>query len=126
MIFVFDSSAVIAFLRREPSAEQLIDRFDGSAISAVNYAEVISHGVRSGIAPDEMRADLSGLQLIIHTFDEAAAAATGALIRQTKPLGLSLGDRACLALAKSLGATVITSDRAWGRLDLGIAMEFFR
>lgn len=126
MTLVFDTSAILAVLRNEPGAESLAERFHGGAISAVNLAELITHGVRSGVAAEEIRADFSGLKIAVHPFDEQAATATGALTAETQRLGLSLGDRACLALAQSLGGTAITADRAWAKLKLGISIEVFR
>ena len=126
MTAVFDTSAVIAVLRNEPGSEDLVGRFQGGAISAVNVAEIITHGVRSCIPAEEIRADFESLKLTVHSFDVAAATATGALAAATRRFGLSLGDRACLALAKSLGAKAITADRVWGKLDLGVLIEVFR
>ena len=60
MTTVFDTSAVIAVLRNEPGSDQLVGRFQGGAISAVNVAEIITHGVRSGIPAEEIRADFEG------------------------------------------------------------------
>ena len=74
----------------------------------------------------EIRADFESLKLTVHSFDVAAATATGALAAATRRFGLSLGDRACLALAKSLGGKAITADRVWGKLDLGVPIEVFR
>src|SRR5256885_16800109 len=103
MTTVFDTSAVIAVLRNEPGSEHLVDRFQGGAISAVNVAEIITHGVRSGIPAEEIRTDFESLKLTVHSFDMEAATATGALAVATRRVGVSLGDRACLALAVSLG-----------------------
>ena len=126
MTLIFDTSAIIAVLRDEPGAERIAGRFDGGVISAVNLAEVITHGVRGGIPAEEVRADFAGLKISVQPFDEEAATATGALAVQTQRLGLSLGDRACLALAQKLGGTAVTADRAWGQLKLEISIEVFR
>jgi len=123
---VFDASAVIALLRDEAGAERLAGSLRGNAISAVNLAELVAHAVRSGTPTEEIRADFARLDLAVHSFDEDAAVATGHLAAATRRLGLSLGDRACLALAKKLGATAVTADRAWAKLDLGIPVEIFR
>jgi PIN domain nuclease of toxin-antitoxin system len=47
-------------------------------------------------------------------------------VRITRPYGLSLGDRACLALAIRRKATVYTTDAAWKNLNLGIEVEVIR
>jgi PIN domain nuclease of toxin-antitoxin system len=69
---------------------------------------------------------LQDLDLDLHPFDEPLAFETGALRAATRDRGLSLGDRACLALAQRLGASVLTADRAWQGLDLGIPVEVLR
>jgi PIN domain nuclease of toxin-antitoxin system len=126
MTNVFDTSAVIAFMRNEPGADRLAGLLEGAAISAVNLAELITHGVRSGVEANEVRADFAGLKLAVHPFDEEMATVTGALEPATRRYGLSLGDRACLALAKRLGARAVTADRVWAKLDLGITVDVFR
>jgi PIN domain nuclease of toxin-antitoxin system len=126
MTLVLDTSAVIALLRSEPGAQRVAERVGEGAISCVSLAEVISHGVRGGVPAEQVRADFAASQIPVHAFGEDDAVVAGALYTATKHLGLSLGDRACLALAKRLGCGVLTGDRAWAKLDIGIAVEVFR
>jgi ribonuclease VapC len=68
----------------------------------------------------------SALQIAVHPFDQKQALAAGLLAPLTKRFGLSLADRACLVLARQLGAPVVTADRAWAKLDLGIEIRIIR
>lgn len=125
-MIVIDSSVVIGVLRQELPASQWQGRVGGAALSAVNLAEVITHGIRGGMRADEISADIAGLEIKIYPFDEAAATAAGILVTSTQRFGLSLGDRACLALAHRLRAHVLTADRVWAKLDVGVPIEVVR
>ena len=126
MPIVFDSSAVLAFLGNEPGSDAFAERLPGGMISAVNLAEVASklsdRGIDNGVVP----AILSNLGLRVMPFDETAAYAVSALRQLTRSAGLSLGDRACLALGQILGCPVITGDRSWAGLDVGIEIRLIR
>lgn len=98
---VFDASAVLAVMKKEPGADAVLALMDDDAlwISAVNNTEVL-------MAWQQMPLQIAPLQ--------ADTALEAARLRQpTRHLGLSLGDRCCLALAQQLGAMVVTADRAW-------------
>ena len=82
-------------------------------LSTVNYSEVISKLAERGMPDDEMRLVMEGVPLKLAQFDQDSAHVAGLLRRSTKSLGLSLGDRACLALAQSGGAQAVTADRVW-------------
>jgi ribonuclease VapC len=123
---VLDASALLAILRDEPGGERVARRLEGAAIGAVNLSEVVAKLDQDGVPEAEARCAVGRLQLDVHAFDEAQAYATGALRRTTRALGLSFGDRACLALAHRLGAMAVTADRAWARLDVGVAIEVIR
>ena len=99
-----------------------------AAISAVNLAEVTSQYALRGSAAEEIREMMSQFSAYIVPFDEELALAAGALTPVTKPAGLSLGDRACLALALRLGAKALTGDRAWVRVAdaVGVEVELIR
>ncbi len=125
-MIVLDSSAVLAVLRSEPGADFVLEHSHGAAISAVNLAEVVSIIVDRGGTPEAARRNVARLQMVPVPFDEAQAQRAGELRPLTRPLGLSLGDRACLALAEKLAATVLTGDRPWARLDLGIKIQLIR
>jgi ribonuclease VapC len=94
--------------------------------SAVNWAETISKLQERGIDLAAARPMLGELSLTAVPFDEAQAFAAGALRRATRHLGLSIGDRACLALAAHLGAVAFTADRAWGKLSAGVKVVVVR
>jgi PIN domain nuclease of toxin-antitoxin system len=123
---VFDSSAVLAHLNNEPGSERAAPLFGDALICAVNFAEIVTKLVERGIALDIIRAALAryGLQVVV--YDEALAERTGALRARTKASGLSLGDRACLALAERFGLPVLTADRMWKGLDLSIDVQLLR
>jgi len=123
---VLDASAVLARLREERGGEVVETRASDAIISAVNYAEVISKLIDLGVSAEAAAAAVGELELAILPFDEIDAARTGALRAATRRLGLSLGDRACLALAERLGLPVLTADRAWAELDLGVEVVLIR
>jgi ribonuclease VapC len=87
---------------------------------------VIAKLDEDGVPEAEIRRAIARLELDVHAFDAQHAFAAGLLRRSTRAFGLSFGDRACLALAQSLGALALTADRSWSRLDLGIAIEVIR
>jgi len=129
-MIVLDTSALLASLHNEPGK----DRVDNDlltrpcAMSSVNLAEFASKCLDGGMTHTDFDTLLASLELTIIPLDTALAIATGALRKPTRPLGLSLGDRACLATAQKLNATVLTADRAWLTLApaLGIAIESLR
>ncbi len=123
---VLDASAVLAVLKREPGAERVRAVLDRAAIGAVNAAEVQSKLVDLGLSRDAAEARIRFLGCPILAFSEDQAIEAGSMIAQTRRLGLSLGDRACLALAIDRKAAVYTTDRAWTSLPLGIQVEVIR
>jgi ribonuclease VapC len=124
--WVLDASAVLAVLRGEPGAEQVQDRLTRAVISAANYAEVVSKLVDHGAAGDLAIRAAAELGVSVTPLDEPAATRAGALREATRARGLSLGDRACLALAQREGLPVLTADRAWADLDLGVEVVLIR
>ena len=123
MTVVLDASAVLALIRREPGAEKVVAAIAGSLISAVNFAEVASRLVDIGMPQEMALNQLSGFGLHVVPFDLPFATAVMTLRPLTRHAGLSLGDRACLALAIRERATVLTADRAWAALELGCEIE---
>jgi PIN domain nuclease of toxin-antitoxin system len=123
---MFDSSAVIAFLRSEPGADVVRVNLSDAVISAVNIAEIASWIVRGGETIESAQTGLDNLDLDTIDFDDDLAMRTGALMAKTKRLGLSLGDRACLATAAREGVPVLTADRAWRDLDVGVEIQLIR
>ena len=124
---VLDSSAILVALNNEPGSEKLTPAVIDVAISStVNLAEVQAKLVGHGMDPAEAwEATLSSVQSAVD-FTAAHAEITGNLVSQTRSLGLSLGDRACLALGISLGAPVYTADKTWKHLILPFRIHVIR
>jgi len=124
---ILDASAILAILHREKGAEKLTDEvLDRSAVSTVNLAEVQGMLVDRGLDVDEAWTHATSVAESVEAFTEEHAKIAGGLIRQTKTIGLSLGDRACLALAISLKGEVYTTERTWKSLKLGIPIHVIR
>ena len=123
---VLDSSAVLAVIFSERGGETVIDLLQDGLLSTVNLAEIHTRLLLDGKAPDIAWDRLQTLGLDVCHFTNQQARLAAELIDKTKPLGLSLGDRACLALAMERRATVYTTDRAWKNLELGIPIEVIR
>jgi ribonuclease VapC len=123
---VLDASALLAVLRAEPGADRVESRLEGAGIGAVNLSEVVAKLDEDGVPEAEIRRAVGRLELNIHAFDAAQAYAAGVLRRTTRALGLSFGDRACLALAQKLDAIALTADQSWARLKIGVAIEVIR
>lgn len=124
---VLDASALLAVLNQEPGSESLSpERLIQATLSAVNLAEVHTKLVRRGVPAEEAWEDATSIVAEIVPFTEEQARIAGGLVAQTQSLGLSLGDRACLALALAVKAPVYTTDRAWKNLKLGIRIHILR
>ena len=126
MTTVFDSSAVLAVAFEEEGSEAAVRWSSDGILSAVNASEVVARIVDPGASGEEARASLLGFGLDIRPFDAALAVAAGLLRPATRGQGLALGDRACMALAIREQARVVTADRAWAALDLGVEVELIR
>ena len=123
---VWDASALLLLLQREPGWQGLAARLPESAMSSVNLSEVAAKLIGSGGAPGTTREVLEALPIEIHDFTADLAYRAAELWRPSRRLGLSLGDRACLALGLGLDRPVLTGDRAWLGLDLGVEIELAR
>lgn len=123
---VWDASAVLAMLNRGPGWDQLLERWARGSISSVNLCEVATKLAESGMPASAVEEVIGALQLNVHVFDAADALQTGMLRPLTKALGLSLGDRACLALGLRLRKPVLTTDRAWQDLELPLEIRLAR
>ena len=126
---VLDSSALLAILHGEPGAEMFGQQFrllENAAMSAVNVAEAYGKLVGLGIdAEDAWEAVTAPIPEVVD-FDGLQAKIAGALLPQTRSLGLSLGDRACLALGIALKAPIYTADRAWNSLRVKVPIHVIR
>lgn len=121
---VLDASAVIALLRDEPGANLVWQAVKaGATISAVNLAEVLSKMLDKGAAKELIERSVAILDLEVVDLNAQSAAQTAWLRTDTRDLGLSLGDRACLALAVSRQAVVLTADRPWLALAESLALD---
>lgn len=126
MTAVLDTSVLLALLWDEPGADKVAPALKEARVSAVNLAELVSKLIDRGASEREAIDVIGSLGLDIANFDAEQALTAGLLRRQTRELGLSIGDRACLALARRDGAVALTADRSWGRADVGVAVEMIR
>jgi len=121
-----DASALIALLRDEPGAE-VVERLLGRAvISVVNWAEVLQRYRAHGIDTTGKRDDVVALGVAVEAFTDEDAEAVAELWQPTRKAGLSLADRACLALARRLDLPAHTADRAWLKVDVGVEVVLIR
>ncbi|MGD0563374.1 MAG: type II toxin-antitoxin system VapC family toxin [Roseiarcus sp.] len=125
-IYVLDASALLCLLLEERGAEKVLASLPTCMIGAVNLCEVVAKLSDRGGAPAEIDAALSALDLDVVAFDREQARLAGLMRSQTRGLGLSLGDRACLALGVLRNAVVLTCDASWARLEIGCAVELAR
>lgn len=123
---VLDSSVLLAIVFGERGEERAGELVGTALVSAVNLSEAAAKMNERGFDPDETSTLLGGLGFDVVTFAEADAYAAGRLRNTTKKAGLSFGDRACLALALRESAGVVTADRAWVDIDVGVAVEVIR
>lgn len=124
---VLDASAIFALLNNEPGADRLTDELmSRSVVSTVNLAEVQTKLVHEGGDANTIWRHIVALLPEVVPFTAEHARIAGNLVAQTRPHGLSLGDRACLALAITLKAPVYTADKAWKKLRPGIPVHLIR
>lgn len=123
---VLDASAVLAVLLAEPGAEFVRPFLGGAIISAVNHAEVVSRLVDKGAPVDEIRTKVGSFGVPVVGFDADLAETAGLLRARTRNKGVSLADRACIALAARERLPVLTTDRKWAELDIGIDVRLVR
>lgn len=120
MTVVLDASAIMAVIRREQGRDRVIQSLKSAIASSVSFAEVVGklvvHGMPAGVA----KAEFASLGVPTVPFDDDQAFEAGALRRRARHLQLSLADRACLALARRRNLPVLTSDRRWSELNIGI------
>lgn len=123
---MLDASAVLAMMLGEDGGDQVRERLAGSQISAVNLSEVVAKLQESGVPDEVITSSLVELNFDVLDFDEGQAVRAGLLRTATRSIGLSLGDRACLSAAESSNAVAVTTDRAWSKLEVDIAVEVLR
>jgi ribonuclease VapC len=123
---VLDASALLALLNAESGAEVVAEAIPVAAISAINLSEVVSKLSEAGMPERAIRSCLQPLGLEVIPFDEEQAYQAGLLRVLTRDVGLSLGDRGCLGLAKKLGLVTLTADRTWLELSMGVTVKIIR
>lgn len=123
MSVVLDVSALLAFLQDEPGASVVDDLLDESLISSVNWSDVIQRALARGVPTEGLRADLEALSLEIAAFTSEHVKRATMIWGETRRMGLSLADCACLALGLESGLPVYTADRSWSKLKLGLEVR---
>ena len=123
---LLDTSALLALILKEPGADRVLPELDRAAISAVNLTEVIEVGVRRGHAIGRAARWAEELSLPVVRFDAAMAVEAARLLAVAREKDVSLGDCACLATARVLRLPVLTADRVWATLDLGVKVRLIR
>lgn len=127
MILVVDASTLLSFIFEEDGGETALARSRGAMLSTVNLFEVTAkaRGYK-GLAPASVEGQLARLGLEFIPFDREQAMIAASLPAKIGKQGLAMADRACLALAIAFKCPVLTGDRAWAELDLGIEIQLFR
>lgn len=123
---MLDASAVLALLHREPGGGRVQEYLGRAAMTTVNLAEVMRNAVERGLPVHGFLENVEGLGLAMFPFTREDAQMSARIWPQTRGLGLSLADRACLALALRLGLPAITADRAWAQLHIGVEIRLVR
>jgi PIN domain nuclease of toxin-antitoxin system len=124
---VLDASALLAFLYAEKGHEVVAEHLtDAPAVCAVNWSEVLQKIAIQGADAQKVGDWILALGPEIVPFDGADARYAAALYPGTRRHGLSLADRACLALARRLNTVAVTADRAWKNIDAGVRVELIR
>ncbi len=125
--WVLDASAILALLHRESGADRVAEALlDEAVMSAVNLSEVVAKLADLDRGEAEIQEALDHLGFDVIDLGESGAYESGMLRPETRGAGLSLGDRACLALARRLAAPAMTADRSWADLELGIVVTVIR
>lgn len=123
---MLDSSALLAVLFREAGGEAVSHRLPDALMSAVNLSEVAARMVERGVPLEKAVEILTHQPLEVIPFDSEQAYVAASLRPATRKLGLSLGDRACLALGLRHGVPVLTADQLWAKADVGVKVEVIR
>ncbi len=117
MEIILDASALLAFLHNEPGSDAVQKSLDHAIVSTINWAEVLQKSVSKNVDITGMQEDFSEIGVTFVPFTSQQAEIAAHLWNQTREYGLSLADRACLALAIDYNLPVLTADRVWGELD---------
>lgn len=123
---VLDASALLALLHEESGADAVLGFLGDAAMSAVNWSETVQKLDARGVPVDGIRTNIEALGVTIVPFDADQAEDAASLWRPAAQARLSLGDRACLALARRLGVPAITADKSWATLHLAAEVKVIR
>ncbi len=123
---MLDSSALLAYLFEEPGADIVAGELVSGVISAVNLGEVATKLIDRGFSPAQVSQTIDDMPLTVHAFEPRDAAGVAFEREATREQGLSLGDRACLVLARRLNLPALTADRVWADLNLDIEIHLIR
>ncbi len=123
---VLDASALLAFLRREPASERIGALLHDVVISTVSLSEVVATALDYGGVLDQVLSSLSCLPVNTISFGVSDAYLAASLRPSSRHLGLSLGDRSCLALGSRLGLPVLTTDETWAGFPMPTGIEIVR
>ena len=121
---VLDASALLTLFNDEPGADEVMKAFNQPCLlSAVNHTEVLTKLLDKGLSPADAATVMTSVELQIVPFDETQSANAAWLRSVTRAVGLSLGDRACLALARAKNAVVLTADKPWLQVAKAVGVE---
>lgn len=124
---VLDASAILAWLQGEPGTEEVERSLARARVSTVNWSEVVQKAMAHQVEINGLREELEALGVVFEPFGADDAESAARLWSKTKPLGLSLADRACLSLALRCKGVALTADSAWARLRLpGVTVRLVR
>jgi ribonuclease VapC len=124
--YVLDASALLALLQKEPGDEVVAAILQDACVSTVNWAEVLQKTLVQGIDTTDMQIEFESLGVQFIPFSCLHSELAAQLWSQTKAFGLSLGDRACLALAIDKKAIALTADQVWANLQIGVDIQLIR
>ena len=123
---VLDASAILALVGEEPGAESVARIIANCLVSTVNGSEAVAKLVERGVPPDTAESIIFGLPFEPVDFDRPLAAAAGRMWPRGRRAGLSLGDRACLALAEAQNLPAVTADKQWQKFESSIEIRYIR
>ncbi|MHB1271457.1 MAG: PIN domain-containing protein [Rhodanobacter sp.] len=126
MARVLDESSLLAFLHDEPGADQVWSALSGTMVCAVNWSEVVQKSLQRQADITGMRQEFAEAGVVFVPFTAEQAEIAALLWDKTRAFGLSLADRACLALAMERQLPILTADRAWSGLSLDLDIQFIR
>ena len=123
---VLDASALLVLINQEKGYQEVEESIANSCMSTVNMAEVAAILTKIGFTIDEARETITNIVNRIIEFDAKQACISASIYEKTKKFGLSLGDRACLSLGIDESLLILTADKVWSKLSLGIEIKLIR